>query len=152
MGFKKGSVTKSTTKVYGVDQDMVNAHRLVKVSMQADHAVCVARVDMPEYDIKAGERFELVASSYVGYAYIIKNDAQGNRSCTCKRYEFMHTCKHCRQCSDYAVARYFARKAESEHEMVLELIMREDDVVVHVEDDLRQESRLGAYEGFSLLR
>jgi hypothetical protein len=107
-------------------------HRIVKVEMQSEHVVCVARVDLPEYGVVAGGTFHLFASSYTGYAYLVTNDG-----CTCPSYEFKHgTCKHSTAASQFTAARYFAHKAEAGR-LVLEPIMREDDVVAHVEDSIR---------------
>lgn len=116
----KSSTLNRKQIIGGVDQDMVNSHRLVKVQMQAEHATCIARVDLPEYGIKAGEQFELVQSSYVGWAYIITTDEQHNRICTCNGFMWRRDCKHVKLCSKQAAARYFAHKADSEHELVLE--------------------------------
>lgn len=83
---------------------LIAQHRVVRVSMQAEHAVCVARVDMPEFGIVKGEMFHLFASSYQGYAYIVAD------GCGCKRYEFRRDCKHCQSASKINVARYRARQ------------------------------------------
>lgn len=125
--------------------NLLSEHRVVRVEMQAEHAVCVAREDLPAYGIKAGETFHLYASSYAGYAYIVR-EGVGGRECSCIGFSFKHTCKHCNAVNSIEVARYYARKGEAAGTLVLEPIMREDDVLAHVEDSIRSgefESCLG---------
>lgn len=75
---------------------LIAEHRVVRVSMQAEHATVTARVAMPEYGIAAGETYHLVAaSSYKGYAYIVRWDSAWTRhACSCVGCEMRHTCKH----------------------------------------------------------
>lgn len=74
---------------------LIAERRVVRAEMQAQHATVTARVDMPEYGIKAGETFHLVMSSFEGYAYIVKWDQVWTKhACGCKGYEWKHYCKH----------------------------------------------------------
>lgn len=115
--------------------ELISAHRVVHVEMQQEHAVCIARVDMPEYGIKAGETFELVkAGSFAGYAYIIVYGPAG-RVCSCPAK--VQNCKHVKLASEIAVVRYYARKAHGG--LVLEpvAVIPDGDQDAHVADDLR---------------
>ncbi|MGH2478087.1 MAG: hypothetical protein ACRDHW_00310 [Ktedonobacteraceae bacterium] len=107
---------------------LISAHRIVKVTMQAEHAVCIAHVDMPEYGICAGDTFHLFTSSYAGYAYIVTNDG-----CGCKSYEHRHGCKHNQEASKINASRYFAHKSSQKWD--------ESDTAAHALDDLTAERR-----------
>lgn len=116
-------------------ENLIAEHRIVRCDMQQEHVTCIARVDMPEYGIEAGETFHLyAAASFPGYAYIVKEAPEG-RQCSCPAHK---PCKHLKAINVLMVARYYARKAAA-HTMVLEPApeRREDDVVVHVADDAR---------------
>lgn len=127
--------TKQLERHISEQENLLTAHRIVKVDMQSEHATCIARVDMPEYGIRAGETFHLVAaSSHPGYAYIIRKGAEG-RECSCTGFAFRHSCKHAKAVNCIEVAHYYARKEAGT--LVLEPVWREDDAVAHVEDSIR---------------
>lgn len=144
--------------------ELVVDHKVIRVSMQADHATCIAREDMPEYGIAAGETFHLFMSGYSdingnSYAYIY--NANG---CACGAYQHLHNCKHVPLANAAIVARYNARKGEQAGTLVLSPVatIREDDQATHVAEDVQMgrfptrkdldECSLSGNAGFSLLK
>jgi len=140
--------------------ELVAAHRLVRVTYplhtQDEQQVihCTAKFDMPAYGIVVGEQFDLVASSYPGYFYIVKDGVTG-RECTCKSHEFRHTCDHATTINEIVKARLHAQQHVSQPATVAlteRTEWQDDDTSAHVEDSLRKRCALNGNQGFSLTR
>lgn len=114
---------------------LLSEHRLVKVDMQQEHVTCTARVDMPEYGIKRGEMFHLVAcGSHPGYAYIVTWDTAWNKhACSCQGYAARHFCKHADLVNEVCKAKYHQRKSVPARQFES---WGESDTVAHVEDSI----------------
>lgn len=114
---------------------LLNEHRLIKVDIQQEHVTCTARVDMPEYGIKRGEMFHLVAcGSYPGYAYIVTWDAAWNKhACSCKSYQFRHACQDADLVNEVCKAKYHQRKSVPARQFE---DWGESDTAAHVEDSI----------------
>lgn len=113
--------------------DLIEQHRIVKIDFfEGEHLKCVARVDMPEWNIQAGETFWLVkAGSYAGYYYIVSWD-RVSWACRCPSVK---PCKHQRYVNALLVEQYKA-KQQAEVARRIDIDWRE-----HVEDELRRERR-----------
>jgi hypothetical protein len=92
---------------------MQNNHRLVSCQMQQEVMTCRARVDLPEYGIKKGQLFWLVASENIaGFAYLVTSSAPAGRHCTCKCHEFKGSCKHADKVNERVAAEFFQLSLE----------------------------------------
>lgn len=114
---------KRGQKALAEKDEMLTARRIVKVAIQTGHVMGIARVDMPEYGLSAGEHFHLFESGYSdeqgnAYAYIVAD------GCSCKSYEFRCQCVHSQDASWRNLAWYQGQK------------WNKDDELAHVEDSL----------------
>jgi len=118
------ATTKKLTKTAARKQEnlaeLIQNHRVVKVSMQSEMAKCVARQALPEYGIAEGETFYLAKSGLADeqgneYAYIIWSDQDGLGiyQCPCKGNSFRRQCAHTKAVSAAVMVSYYARKHET---------------------------------------
>jgi hypothetical protein len=100
---------------------LIAEHRMVAIEMgEAERISCTAIDDIPLYGIAKGQKFDLVKSSFEGFAYIVVEGANGHE-CSCVGHEKRHTCKHADLCNEHIREQYYAKKHESrEDAMVLE--------------------------------
>lgn len=133
-------------------ESLISAHRVVRCDMQSEHIRCVARVDLPEYGVRAGETFHLVQSSYEGYAYVVTENAEfGYIECPCKAYEFHRQCKHTKLVGAANAARYFRQHELTEAAAIAPAILGEfaQDLEQHVTDSIESGEFVDPFAGMT---
>lgn len=112
---------------------LISARRVVRIEHISAPVICIARKDIPEYDISEGESFTLYPSSDEGYAYIARDGDEG-RECGCRHFEFKRECKHTCAENKRIASLYFAIKEIESNE--LPEMVASGDVETHIEDSI----------------